>query len=61
MPGVKRSSAVAFNTSSNGYVGTGYDGLNKLQDFWKYNPTSNSWAQVADFLNRKICCNRIWN
>lgn len=34
---------------SKGYFGTGYDGSNKLSDFWEYDPTSNSWTQKADF------------
>ena len=32
-----------------GYFGTGYDGSNKLSDFWEYDPTANSWTQKADF------------
>ena len=32
-----------------GYLGTGYDGTNYLNDFWEFNPTTNTWAQKADF------------
>ena len=44
-----RDYAVAFGTSNAGYVGLGYDGDNYLNDFWKYDPASNSWTQMADF------------
>jgi N-acetylneuraminic acid mutarotase len=48
-PGNARNGAVAFSTSTKGYVGTGYDGYDKLSDFWEYDPQSNAWTQVADF------------
>lgn len=47
--GVPRSDAVGFSIGSKGYVGTGYDGENRLNDFWEYDPTKNSWTQKADF------------
>lgn len=48
LDGNARSFAVAFTIGNFGYVGTGLDGNNKLlSDFWKYDPTNNSWTQVA--------------
>jgi N-acetylneuraminic acid mutarotase len=47
--GTARSSAIAFSVGQEGYLGTGYDGYNYLQDFWQYDLASNSWAQKADF------------
>lgn len=47
--GIQRSGAVGFATDTKGYIGTGYDGMNKLKDFWEYNPESNEWTQKADF------------
>jgi N-acetylneuraminic acid mutarotase len=47
--GVPRSSAVAFSIGNNAYVGLGYDGKNRLRDFWEYNPTTNNWTRKADF------------
>ncbi len=47
--GVARSDAVSFTLGGAGYLGTGYDGTNRLADFWKYNPDKNYWEQVADF------------
>lgn len=47
--GVDRSNAVAFEINGLGYVGTGFDGTNRLNDFWCYDPTINGWTQMADF------------
>jgi N-acetylneuraminic acid mutarotase len=54
LPGSPRRDAVAFSADGKGYVGTGIDadealGANKLKDFWAYDPTLNTWAQVADY------------
>ena len=38
-----------MTVDSKGYFGTGYDGANKLNDFWEYDPTANNWTQKADF------------
>ena len=54
LPGSARRDAVAFEIGGKGYVGTGIDndesalGL-KLNDFWEYNPLTNSWLQVANY------------
>ena len=46
--GPARSEAVAFTIGDFAYLGTGWDGLNKRYgDFWKYDATSDSWADVA--------------
>jgi N-acetylneuraminic acid mutarotase len=46
-----RSRAVSFVIGDTAYVGTGYDGTERLQDFWKTNLTGNNltWTQVANF------------
>ena len=48
-----RSNAVGFAIGSNGYIGTGYaindSGLVYYNDFWGYDPNSNSWVQNAGF------------
>lgn len=54
LPGPPRRDAVAFTAEGKGFVGTGIDadealGANKLKDFWAYDPTSNTWAQIADY------------
>lgn len=49
-PGNPRVAAVAFSINGKGYVGTGYDGSNKLKDFWEYNPETNTWKQMDDLL-----------
>lgn len=47
--GAARTGAVAFTIDGKAYVGTGYDGLNRLNDFWQYNPEGDTWIRVADF------------
>lgn len=47
--GVPRSDAVAFTIGGKAYVGTGYDGSNRLKDFWEYDPQLNNWTRKADF------------
>jgi N-acetylneuraminic acid mutarotase len=43
-----RSEAVSFTINNFAYVGTGWDGASqRFGDFWKYDPTGNSWEQVA--------------
>lgn len=43
-----RYGAVNFAINGKGYMGTGFDGRNK-SDFWAYDPTTDTWAQKADF------------
>lgn len=47
--GVARSSATAFSIGDIGYVGLGYDGEDRIKDFWAYDPGRNSWTQIAAF------------
>jgi N-acetylneuraminic acid mutarotase len=46
--GVPRSDAVAFVIGDKAYIGTGYDGSDRLNDFWEYDPVMNYWTQKAD-------------
>ncbi len=46
--GVSRNDAVSFTIGKFGYVGTGYDGLNRLKDFWAYDSDKNYWIRIAD-------------
>ena len=50
--GVARSEGISFVIGDTAYIGTGYDGTNRLNDFWKYNISANHtdngfWLQVA--------------
>lgn len=47
--GVPRSDAVAFTIGDKAYLGTGYDGSDRLNDFWEYDPQLNQWTRKADF------------
>jgi N-acetylneuraminic acid mutarotase len=47
--GVPRSSAVVFVIGNKAYVGTGYDGKDRLKDFWEYDQQTNNWKRKADF------------
>lgn len=43
-----RSSAIAFAIGDFAYVGTGFSPDGHKNDLWKYNPSENSWQQLAD-------------
>src|SRR6478752_1858150 len=47
--GVARSNAATFTVGSKAYLGTGFDGTSRLNDFWEYDPATNFWQQKADF------------
>ena len=47
--GVARSNAVGFLIGNKAYVGTGYDGSDRLNDFWEYDAEKNTWVPKADF------------
>ncbi|MFT5778511.1 MAG: N-acetylneuraminic acid mutarotase [Crocinitomicaceae bacterium] len=52
MPVIARHRSTAFSIGNKGYVGLGH--LNTVSnilfdDFWQYNPASNTWTQKADF------------
>ncbi|MBB78488.1 MAG: galactose oxidase [Crocinitomicaceae bacterium] len=56
LPGSVRRNAIAFSINDKGYVGTGIDlvqastpGAMTLNDFWEYDPTTNSWDQKANY------------
>ena len=48
--GVGRAEAV-YAVSSNGkvYLGLGFDGVNRLNDFWEYDPTNDFYLQKKSF------------
>ncbi len=47
--GIPRSDAVAFVIGNKAYIGIGYDGSDRLNDFWEYDPQLNNWTRKADF------------
>lgn len=47
--GLPRADAVGFSIGTKGYIGTGYNGESRLNDFWEYDPGRNAWTQKADF------------
>lgn len=47
--GTPRSGASAFTIGDIGYMGTGYDGDDYLNDFWAYDMNGDFWSQKADF------------
>ncbi|OQP50167.1 hypothetical protein A4D02_27440 [Niastella koreensis] len=58
-PGGARSGAAGFSIGSKGYIGTGIanpsGGIStgfSTNDFWEYDPATNSWAQKASFSGR---------
>lgn len=54
--GDARHRATAFSIGTEGYIGLGH--INSVvdieyEDFWKYDPASNSWSQIANFPDGK--------
>jgi N-acetylneuraminic acid mutarotase len=47
--GVGRTEAVSFQIGTKLYIGGGYDGSDRLKDFWSYDQTLNTWIKIADF------------
>ncbi|MGC4039868.1 MAG: kelch repeat-containing protein [Flavobacterium sp.] len=47
--GVARSRAASFVIGNKGYVGTGYDGDDYLNDFWEFDINQGYWSQKANF------------
>lgn len=44
-----RYHAVGFSIDGKGYAGTGYDGSDALNDFYSYDPATDTWTAIADF------------
>ncbi|MEZ4801709.1 MAG: kelch repeat-containing protein [Gelidibacter sp.] len=47
--GSARASSAYFTIGSKGYMGTGFDSDDYLNDFWVYDMETNFWQQKADF------------
>jgi N-acetylneuraminic acid mutarotase len=47
--GVGRTEAVSFTIGNKVYVGGGYDGNDRLIDFWEFDETTGTWVQKANF------------
>lgn len=47
--GVGRTEAVSFTIGSKIYAGGGYDGSNRLNDFWSFDQSTGTWLRIADF------------
>lgn len=49
-PGSARYNAVAFSIGDYGYFGTGVteDDFELLNDFWRYDPSSDQWVEIND-------------
>ena len=46
--GVTRSGAVSFTIGTRVFVGTGFDGTNRLKDFWEFDAAQNTWLSRAE-------------
>src|SRR5688572_28765003 len=46
-------SAVGFAIGSTGYIGLGWNPM-AVKNFYKYNPTTNSWSPIAQFPGNNI-------
>ncbi len=45
-PAMARCDAVAFAINGKAYFGTGMDGTQVLNDFWEYDPSTNTWTPL---------------
>lgn len=58
-PLAARANGIACTNSHAAYVGLGYnkgsiyEESSYLRDFWRYDPTTNTWTQLADFPSKK--------
>lgn len=48
-PGYQRYQAVGLSINGKGYIGIGRSNSGSLNDFWKYDPVTNTWIQKANF------------
>ncbi|WP_070136956.1 kelch repeat-containing protein [Crocinitomix algicola] len=48
--GLARNSAIGFSALGFGYIGLGSGTLPYMKDLWQYNPETESWTQMADFI-----------
>lgn len=48
LPGIERDWAFSFSVNGKGYVGAGYDGTTLLNDFWEYNPATDTWTRKSN-------------
>ena len=49
MRGVGRTEAAFFTIADKVYVGGGFDGVDRLNDFWEYNQATRTWLRKKDF------------
>src|SRR5262245_152482 len=47
--GGDRITAVAFSIGDKGYMGTGIGSPSSGNDFWEYDPSTDTWTQKANF------------
>lgn len=49
-PGISRYGGIGFSIGNKGYIGLGNDGNNYYNDFFVYDPITNTWLQKSDFI-----------
>lgn len=47
--GYGRTEGVSFTIGGKVYVGSGFDGSSRLNDFWSFDQTTGTWLRIADF------------
>ncbi|HPG11316.1 MAG TPA: kelch repeat-containing protein [Chitinophagaceae bacterium] len=47
--GVGRTEAVTFTINNIVYVGSGFDGSNRLNDFWSFDKSTGTWTSIKPF------------
>lgn len=49
MGGLARHRPFTFSIGLRGYLGCGWNGVTMYDDFWEYDPTTNTWQQKANY------------
>ena len=49
-----REGAISFVSNGFAYVGLGHDQQGFLDDFWKYDPSQNSWEKIGNFPDSRM-------
>jgi N-acetylneuraminic acid mutarotase len=61
LPGSARRDAVSFVIDNYAFVGSGMDSISgptgtTLKDFWRYNPSTNSWSATSVVAKQDLIC-----
>src|SRR6185312_1088015 len=56
LPAVARGYGIGFSIGNYGYAGLGYNSGTTYNDFWRFDPSTNSWAIMDSFPGKARIC-----